>query len=192
MTALEVPVLEGWAIRLRPFAEGDVGAVVAAGRDPLIPLITSVRAGGDAADGWEYIERQHRRAATGEGWSFAIAERDSDVAVGQIGLWRRDIEYGRASVGYWVESGCRRRGYAVAALRLVSAWGSTLEEVRRLELFVEPWNEGSWRAAEAAGYRREGLVRGGQRVGGRSRDMYVYVRLVERDRSVEPWLGELQ
>ena len=46
--------------------------------------------------------------------------------------------------------------------------------VERLELYVEPWNEGSWRAAEAAGYQREGLLRAWQRVGDARGDMYMY------------------
>ena len=39
---------------------------------------------------------------------------------------------------------------------------------------VEPWNEGSWRAAERAGFVREGLLRSWQRVGDERRDMYMY------------------
>lgn len=179
MTALVVPVLEDEKIRLRPFAASDVRVIIDAGRDPLIPLITSVPAHGSEADGLAFIQRQHRRAATGQGWSFAISDLETDMAVGQIGLWRREICHGRASIGYWVERSHRGRGYAGRALRLLSCWGSTLDEVSRLELYVEPWNEGSWRAAESAGYQREGLLRRWQRVGGQPRDMYMYARLTD-------------
>lgn len=44
----------------------------------------------------------------------------------------------------------------------------------RLELYVEPWNEASWRTAEKAGFRREGLLRQYQEVGGERRDMFMY------------------
>lgn len=57
---------------------------------------------------------------------------------------------------------------------VISAWGLGLDQVHRLELYVEPWNEGSWRAAENAGYQREGLLRGWQQVGGQWRDMFMY------------------
>ena len=60
---------------------------------------------------------------------------------------------------------------------MVSAWGLSLPEIHRLELYVEPSNEGSWRAAERAGYVREGLLRSWQPVGGHRRDMYMYSRL---------------
>jgi ribosomal-protein-alanine N-acetyltransferase len=53
----------------------------------------------------------------------------------------------------------------------------TLPDVHRLELYVEPWNEGSLRAAERAGYTREGLLRRWQEVGGQRRDRYMYSRV---------------
>ncbi|MFE7743501.1 GNAT family N-acetyltransferase [Nocardia sp. NPDC057455] len=177
MTALVVPVMEGKGIRLRPFMTADVSLIIDAGQDPLIPLITTVVAHGDEADGQTFIRRQHQRAATGEGWSFAVSDLDTDSAVGQIGLWRRDIRHGRAAVGYWIGPGYRRRGYAGRALRLLSSWAVTLEEVSRLELYVEPWNEGSWRAAQSAGYQREGLLRRWEKIAGEPRDMYMYARL---------------
>ncbi|MBZ4498865.1 MULTISPECIES: GNAT family N-acetyltransferase [unclassified Dermacoccus] len=48
------------------------------------------------------------------------------------------------------------------------------EEIARLDLFVEPWNEGSWRAAETCGFVREGLLRNWQRVGDEPKDMFAY------------------
>ena len=102
--------------------------------------------------------RQHQRLSAGQGYSFAITEAASGTAVGQAGLWLRDADLGRASVGYWIAAPHRRRGYTTAALDAISRWGLTLDGIDRLELYVEPWNEGSWRAAERAGYDREGLL----------------------------------
>jgi len=68
----------------------------------------------------------------------------------------------------------RRRGYARVALQALTTWALTHPEVQRLQLFVEPWNQGSWRAAEACGYQREGLLRGWERVGDNRKDMYAY------------------
>lgn len=52
--------------------------------------------------------------------------------------------------------------------------GFGLGQFERLELYVEPWNEASWRTAERVGFRREGLLRQYQYVGSERRDMYVY------------------
>ena len=129
---------------------------------------------GSTSDADAYLRRQHERLATGVGYSFAITDLDTDVAVGQIGLWTQDAAAGRASVGYWVASRHRRRGYVRAALQAVTDWALTLDGIHRVNLFVEPWNEGSWRAAEACGYRREGLLRDWEQVGDTRKDMYVY------------------
>ena len=89
------------------------------------------------------------------------------------------MRFGRLAVGYWVAATSRRRGYATDALACVSGWGLSLPGVNRVELSVEPWNEGSWRAAESAGFRREGLLRRWQPVGDEPRDMFMYSRLCD-------------
>lgn len=175
---------------LRAFSAADAPLVREASADPLIPLITTVPSPADDDALHTFIERQHERARSGQGYSFAIADAATDRALGQIGLW--PLEHGRASIGYWIALSARRRGLATAALEVVSAWGLALPGLARLELYIEPWNEGSWRAAERAGYQREGLLRSWQEVGGRRRDMYMYalLRLEEQEgRLVVPRTG---
>lgn len=152
-------------VTLRSFRTEDAPVVAAASHDPLIPLITTVPTTDDAKELQAYIERQHDRLRTGRGYSFAIADSTSDEAVGQIGLWTSDAAAGRATIGYWVAPGRRRRGYARAALTALTEWAFSLSPIARVQLLVEPWNEGSWRAAEACGYQREGLLRSWQLVG---------------------------
>lgn len=180
MPTRELPVITRPPIVLRSFRYEDAGLVQSAASDPLIPIITTVPASGDPGDARAYIERQHHRLTSGVGYSFAIADAVSGDAVGQIGLWLRDLDQGRASVGYWTASQFRNRGYVIAALAAISHWGLSVEGIHRIELYVEPWNEGSWRAAERVGYHREGLLRSWQQVGPERRDMYMY-SLLRRD-----------
>ena len=177
MPQLVVPTLRGAGLRLRPFESRDASLIQEVSIDPLIPLITTVPMTDSIADARAFIERQHDRASTGTGYSFCIATADSDEAVGQIGLWPGDEQHGRASVGYWVAGRHRGHGIAVAALTIISEWGLALPGIARLELYVEPWNVGSWRSAERAGYEREGLLRQWQVVDGVRRDMYMYSKL---------------
>ena len=172
-----MPTLSAGGFVLRAFEFGDVPLVQEASADPFIPLITTVPATGSAGEARAFITRQHGRSATGAGYSFAIAEHDTDRAVGQIGLWRDNIRHGRASIGYWILASQRRRGIAALALRAITEWGLGLPEVARLELYIEPWNTGSWRTAELVGYQREGLLRGWQEIDGTRRDMFMYSRL---------------
>ncbi|MBO9704741.1 MAG: GNAT family N-acetyltransferase [Arthrobacter sp.] len=80
------------------------------------------------------------------------------------------------STGYWVARAHRGRGYVTAALQALTVWAFELDEVERLQLYVEPWNRASWQAAERCGFQREGLLRSWQQIGGTRKDMYVYSR----------------
>ncbi|MGY4643987.1 GNAT family N-acetyltransferase [Cellulomonas sp. URHB0016] len=169
-----MPRLQGAHVELRPFDVADQDLVASVVSDALIPLITTVPADGDAEAVTAYIERQRDRLEEGAGYSFAIADRVSGTGVGQIGLWTREAHHGRATIGYWVAPQHRRRGYARDALATLTTWALSLEGLHRVQLFVEPWNTGSWRAAEACGYEREGLLRGWELVGNEHKDMFVY------------------
>lgn len=177
MDPLIQPVIEARDYRLRPFNAGDAPLIQDASSDPLIPLITTVPRNGTRKEISEFIARQHHRLAERSGCSFAIADADSDQALGQIGLWLRNSNHGRASIGYWVGPSHRNRGIASAALDAISQWGLELPDIHRLELYVEPWNEGSWKTAEHCGYMREGLLRSWEEIGGARKDMYMYSRL---------------
>jgi len=174
MLPKETPRLERPPVTLRAFEPRDAPLVVSVADDPLIPLITTVPASGRVVDAEAYIERQHDRIRSGQGYSFAVADSSTDDAVGQIGLWIGDLAAGRATTGYWIAPAHRRRGRARAALAALTEWAFTIDEVARLQLCVEPWNEGSWRTAERCGYRREGLLRSWEQVGTERRDMFMY------------------
>lgn len=177
MDPLNQPVLDALKFRLRPFEAKDAELVREASFDPLIPLITTVPSHGTDKEILDFIERQHHRLVERTGYSFVIADASSDQALGQIGLWLKNSDQGRASIGYWVGPTHRNKGIASSALGAISPWGLSLPGIHRLELYVEPWNEGSWRAAERCGYTREGLLHSWQEVGGQRKDMYMYSRL---------------
>lgn len=170
---------------LRAWSSADAPVVVEAASDPLISLISTVPARPDDDAVQAFLARQADRAASGTGWSWAVADAGHDRALGQVGLWplaggRGTGDSRRASVGYWVAPSARGAGVARRALEVVSAWGLGVLGLARLELYVEPWNAASWRSAERAGYVREGLLRSWQEVGGERRDMIGYARTRER------------
>lgn len=170
----EMPVLTRSPVILRAFTDADADLVCSVADDPYIPLITTVPTSGTLPDALAFIERQHERLASGTGYSFAITDETTGEAVGAIGLWLRDLAAGRVGTGYWIAPAHRRRGFMVAALDAISRWGLSLPGVHRIEMQVEPWNEGSWRAAERVGYLREGLMRSWRQIGADRRDMYLY------------------
>ena len=171
-----VPTLESDRVRLRAWRLEDAPLDEAVSDDPLIPHNTSVPTSGTLYDAEAFVRRQQGRLDDGSGYAFAIALADTDEACGHIGLWTRHLNDGRATLGYWLAPAHRRRGLLTEALAALCEWALTFDEITRLDLFVEPWNEGSWRAAEACGFEREGLLRNWQRVGDEPKDMYVYAR----------------
>ena len=193
---LTVPTLDGGPVHLRPFNLSDSPLVCQAAVDPYIPSIASVpRAPCSEAEGGAFIARQHERAAAGHGYSFVItdttaataaaaaaaaaatAANGAAVGVGSIGLWFREIESGRADVGYWLLEAARGRHLAGHALRTIAAWAFDELAVPRLHLFVEPWNVASARTAAFAGFKFEAHLRAWERVDGEQRDADCYARL---------------
>jgi RimJ/RimL family protein N-acetyltransferase len=143
--------------------------------DSYIPLIGSLPAAASAEEALAWIQRQRGRRAEGIGLSFAIADAESDTAVGAIGLWLQDLSAGRATAGYSVSPAHRGRGVASSALKALTAFAWTIPELCRIELYIEPWNTSSIRVAESAGYEREGLLHSFHQIGGVRRDMLLYV-----------------
>ncbi len=179
---LRVRRLPAGPVVLRPFEAADLALVREAATDPVIPSISSVPQEYTDDAGRAFIERQHRRAAAGDGFSFAIAEEaESDqadaAAVGAIGLWLHEIDYGRASIGYWLVARARGRGLACHALRALVAFAFDELAIPRLHLFVEPWNVASARTAASAGFLREATLRGWERIDGEQRDADCYALL---------------
>ena len=176
---LVLPRLEAGDFVLREFRDTDLELIREASSDPLIPLITSVPSDYSEATGLAFIERQQGRLTSREGYAFVIASRADDRAIGAIGVWIRNIDLGRAAVGYWLGSSARGHGAAAAALLAVSEWALENLEIVRLELYVEEWNVASWRTAEKGGFVREGLLRKWELIGGEWKDLYVYSKVRE-------------
>ncbi|WP_051165604.1 GNAT family N-acetyltransferase [Nocardia testacea] len=182
---LQVPHLRATAdLELRPWSlsAADLELVREASADDLIPIGT-VSATFSDEDATRFVERQWRRAADGTGYPMVIVRRQDNRSVGSIGLWLRDVDEGRASLGYWVVRSARGHGVAAHALAGLATWALEELHIPRLQLYVEPWNRASIRTAERAGFECEGLLRSWQRVGDRRRDMFMYARLATGPRA---------
>lgn len=172
---LEVPHLAaGDDLMLRPWELDDLSLLREASNDEYIPLITTVPAAYSHEAGEAFVQRQWARASTGGGYPFVIVRVQDDRPIGSIGLWLRDVNQGRASLGYWVVKSARGQGVATSALRAVTAWGLDDLRIPRLELYIEPRNTASARTAGTVGFQREGLLRSWQQVGQERRDMITY------------------
>ncbi|SEP09347.1 GNAT family N-acetyltransferase [Amycolatopsis saalfeldensis] len=164
-------------VRLRAFTERDVDMLRDLATDPYVPTIGSLPGRAGRADALSYMERQATRLVTGAGYSWCVAHRDTDEALGTAGLHLAPIAAGRATAGYAVAPRSRARGVAGQALTALTGFAWSLPELHRIELYIEPWNVASQRAAGRAGYEREGLLRSHQEINGRRVDMILYAAI---------------
>jgi [ribosomal protein S5]-alanine N-acetyltransferase len=162
------------SILLREITDDDLQMAIELGEDPYIPLIGTLPAHPTNDQALEWIQRGRDGYVQGIRMSFVIADAQSDEAVGTIGFRLGQLSEGRASAGYAVSPRHRGRGIATSALKALTTYAWTLPDLHRIELYIEPWNQGSIRVAERCGYLREGLLRSHQEIGGTRRDMLLY------------------
>ncbi|WP_246052824.1 GNAT family N-acetyltransferase [Actinocorallia herbida] len=177
MGGLAVPRIRFGERVLREWAYGDAEVLREAAEDPYIPVITTVPREWSEEAGRAFVERQFRRAEDGTGYPFAIVD-ERGRTVGHVGVWIRDLDLGRVSIGYWVVASARGSGIAAAAVGTLAEWAGAHLGAARVELHIEPWNAGSVRTAEKAGFTCEGLLRSWGEVGGERRDMLMFARIV--------------
>lgn len=163
---------------LRAPAEGDLDDLVTAMRDERVRRFlpyTPEPFGTAEAMAWRDVETPGRWAAGGAG--FAVADGTDDRLLGGVYLQHVSPRRTDAEIAYWLAPWARGHGYAAEAVTAVTDW-ALRHGIARLELLAAPDNPGSQRVALAAGYRREGVERGGgSRPDGTRYDMVLWARL---------------
>jgi ribosomal-protein-alanine N-acetyltransferase len=154
-------------VRLRAFNLADAPAVFAAYADSQIRRFTPFPEPKAVDEIRAWIESQSEWRRQGRGIDFAIVPSAADEVgleeiAGAVGLAEVAPDHRRADIGYWVAPQHRRRGYATAALELLSRWafGPPLELVQ-LKLNADAGNLPSRRAAERVGYQLQATVPSG-------------------------------
>lgn len=100
---------------------------------------------------------------------WTIAGADTGEVLGAISI---DLNERRQAgeIGYWCGPWARGRGVMTAAVRLVRDWAFDDLELERIEITAHRDNIASQRVALAAGFSREGLMRGYLTARGRRTD----------------------
>jgi RimJ/RimL family protein N-acetyltransferase len=155
------PVLTDGVVTLRAFTAEDAADVVRACDDPETARWLPVPVPYTAEDGRQYVEEICPLGwADGSAANFAVVDATTGELLGDVGLklHERDAS-GVGEVGYWTAPWARGRGVASRATVLASRWGLDELGLRRVELLADVDNTGSVRAAEKAGFVREGVAR---------------------------------
>lgn len=167
------PALTDGVVLLRRWAESDIACVEQASHDPRIPEGTTVPSTFNHQEAVAWIKRQWGRRDNGEGLSLAIANADSDKALGALVLMFRP-DPSTVGLGYWVVEHARGQRLASRAVALAVDWALTTAGLARVEALVEPENIASQRVLEGAGFHHEGRLRSYLVFGGRRADALIY------------------
>lgn len=181
---LDVPLLEGDGVRLRPLRESDVPRIVEASSDDRTQhWLGRMPEPYDEADAREWLEQCQENAATGHGVQWAVVDPDDDdrilAAVGYFGLVP-EIE---CEIGYWAHPDARGRGVMTRAMGTVMRHAFEDLGVRRVSAGAAVENAASRRVIEANGLRQFGIERLGTTVRTGRADIAWYDVLVEEWRA---------
>jgi RimJ/RimL family protein N-acetyltransferase len=120
----------------------------------------------------EHDDDEHRMS-----YWFVMEDRASGALVGEIGLVGISRPNRRAGLSVLVLPEFRRAGIGRDAIELLVRWAHDELDLHRVELHTLPENVAMQRLAEAAGFRREGILHDYSFERGRFMDNVVYARL---------------
>jgi RimJ/RimL family protein N-acetyltransferase len=114
--------------------------------------------------------------------ALAMFRREPDGTpgefVGNTGFHAIDWAVPRFEIGYWARRRFEGQGYVTEAVRALAAFAFDTLHAERVEIRMDDRNERSWRVAERAGFRLEGVLRRDSRdPDGGVRDTRVYARV---------------
>jgi RimJ/RimL family protein N-acetyltransferase len=167
------PILRAGDLVLRPWAEGDAAALVAAFADPEIQR-WHARTVESLAEASDMIARYQRawRNETGAHWAVTGPE-----VIGRVALRTVDLEEGCAEIAYWVTPAARGRGAAPGSAIALSGWALGELGLHRLDLEHSVANAASCRVAQKAGFAYEGTRRSAVLHGDGWHDMHLHARI---------------
>ena len=155
------PTLTDDRVALRPAAERDIPEILIAHQDDraLAAAVGLARPPSGAELGRRVEASAALRAVSGELW-LTVTAAGSDECCGQLELRHPDPDQRRGQLTVWIAARRRRQGLGTAALALAGRWLLTDGGLERVSLLAAPDHAALRGAAQAAGYRAEGILRG--------------------------------
>lgn len=164
------PVLETARLRLRPFTSADLEGLWRMESDAEVMrygshVPWSVRAQAEAK-----LARILDSKNPDQACAWVIAERGSDVMLGDAVLYDFELAHARCDLGYSLLPSAQGKGYARESLSAALRWSFEVLGLMRIEADVDPRNLRSLRLLEKLGFQKEGFLRQRWRVGGEVQD----------------------
>ncbi len=156
----DVPVLKDGRVTLRAHRPEDIDDLVEQFNDPESQL-TNIPSPVTKEQAADYLARHATAWETGNPCQFAV-EADDDGGVRRFAGWIGVNEKapGIAEIGFVTHPRTRRRGVAMAAVRLIVDWAFAERNIDTVVWTTIAGNIASWRVAWRNGFSFEGVSRG--------------------------------
>lgn len=172
----DLDLLADGEVRLRPWTDADVNALVRLGDDWEIWLNLRDRFPHPFTTPAAQLWLADQMALGTPPWSFAIEWRGQ--LVGGVRLKRReDAHHMCADLTFWLGREHWGQGIALGAVRAATAYAFGGLGLERVQAFVFDWNPVAARVLESAGYLLEGRLRSYVKKDDRLGDALLYARL---------------
>jgi RimJ/RimL family protein N-acetyltransferase len=167
---MNVPPPANEQLRLRAFRHHDASWVYYVSQDPALRQALSLPEPYKHEHARYFVD--HVALANPDGADFVIEDMDTEIALGWVGLHRKDgSEFG---CGFWLAAGARGRGIMTQALRMACRWAFSTDG---LTADVIHWqahvgNYASRTVAERVGFKVDSAIvqgRHGEKWSGRLR-----------------------
>jgi len=171
---LDIPVLAGDGLRLRPFTQSDVPRIVEACRDSRTQQwLGRMPSPYGEDEARSYLEHLTGQRATGGGVTWAVADAVDDRLLASVGFF--DYEPGvECEIGYWTHPDARGGGVMTRAFAVVMRYCFEQLKVNRVKAFAAVDNAGSRHVIEANGLIHTGVERRGTEVRSGLADVALY------------------
>jgi ribosomal-protein-serine acetyltransferase len=169
---------------LRPLEESDteeLHALVEANRDYLSRWMPWA-AGQTLEDTMAFIQRTRQQLAANDGFQIAVIE--DGYVVGVVGFHGLCWQHRSTRMGYWLAESAQGRGIMTRAVRALIAHAFGTWGLHRVEIRAGVGNAPSRAIPERLGFKQEGVIQGGERIGDRYVDQVVYAMLAREWASV--------
>jgi len=113
----------------------------------------------------------------GEGINWGVSLKDNNKLLGNICLWKIQIENCRAEVGYLLDTSVWRKGIMNEALQAVVNYGFNTMGLHSIEAIINPDNIGSAKLLEKNGFVQEAYFKENYYYDGKFRDTAAYSKL---------------
>lgn len=176
--------LETERLILREFRESDLDDVHAYGSDPVVSKFMDWGPNTpEISQTFLDLQIEGQKAWPRRDVSLALEVRETRKMIGSIRLWVVQEDWGTAEIGYSLDRGHWRRGFAIEAASAMMRAGFDVLGLHRIVATCDVRNRGSWGVMRKLGMRREGKLMQDRLIKGHWRDTYSYAILADEWRA---------